>query len=303
MDTILAFDTLWNYNDPAATEQKFRELLSLMGETLPRQGETLPAAEKGFDASYHAQLLTQIARTLGLQRKFAEAHQTLDQVEAMLTNDLDTARIRCLLERGRVFNSSKHPDQARPLFLEAWERAKAVREDSYAVDAAHMLGIVEKGAVSLNWNIEAIAYAEGSDNPRARGWLGSLLNNTGWTYHDMGEYEKALDLFERAVVFRQEHGSADTIRIARWCVARCLRSLGRNEEALEIQLALLKEGEEIGEPDAYTHEELGELYSLTGDTERARPHFAAAYTTLSQDPWLAENEPERIARLKELGKN
>ncbi|GAB4580302.1 MAG: tetratricopeptide repeat protein [Anaerolineales bacterium] len=286
MDTLLDFDQWWNYNDPAGTEQRFRELL--------------PQAETGDDRSYHAQLLTQIARTLGLQRRFDEAHQVLDTVEPLLTNALETARIRYLLERGRVFNSSKHPEQARPLFLEAWGRAKAAHEDVYAVDAAHMLGIVEKGQASLDWNMQAIAYAEHSESPRARAWLGALYNNTGWTYHDMGELEKALDLFERGVVFRQEKGEPTTLRIARWCVARCLRSLGRNAEALDIQLALLKENEETGQPDAYTHEELGELYWLAGVEEKARPHFAAAYAQLSQDPWLIENEPDRIARLKEL---
>jgi tetratricopeptide (TPR) repeat protein len=287
MDTILDFDQLWNYNDPAATEQKFRELL--------------PQAETGNDASYHAQLLTQIARTFSLRRKFDEAHQILDQVERMLTEELETARIRYLLERGRAFNSSKKQDQARPLFLEAWERAKAAKEDFFAVDAAHMMGIVEKDAASLDWNMLAIACAEESDRPRTRNWLGSLYNNTGWTYHDMGEYEKALDLFKRAVVFRQGQGNPDNIRIARWCVGRCLRSLGRNDEALEIQLALLAESQKTNQPDGYTHEELGELYFFLGNEEKARPHFAAAYAELSQDPWLVENEAERIARLKELG--
>jgi tetratricopeptide (TPR) repeat protein len=288
MDTILDFDQLWNYNDPAATQQKFREML--------------PGAETGNDASYHAQLLTQIARTQGLQRKFDDAHQTLDIVEKMLTDKLETARIRYLLERGRAFNSSKKQDQARPLFLEAWERAREAKEDFYAVDAAHMLGIVEKGETSLDWNMQAIAYAEQSDSPRARGWLASLYNNTGWTYHDIGEYEKALDLFERALVFRQEKGDAGTIRIARWCVARCYRSLGRNKEALEMQLALLEDSQKSNEPTGYTYEELGELYLLAGDEEKARPHFAAAYAELSQDPWLVENEAKRIERLKEFGK-
>lgn len=287
MDNILDFDQLWNYNDPAGTEQKFRALL--------------PQAETDGDTSYHAQLLTQIARTLALQRKFDEAHQVLDQVELRLTDTLETARIRYLLERGRAFNSSGKKELARPLFLEAWERAKAVQEDFYAVDAAHMLGIVEPGAVSLDWNLQAIAYAEQSNSPRARNWLGSLYNNTGWTYHDLGEYEKALDLFERALVFRQGQGNKENIRIARWCVGRCLRSLGRNEDALALQLALLAESQATNEPTGYTHEELGELYRLRGDQDQARPHFAAAYAELSQDPWLAENEPERLTRLKQLG--
>jgi tetratricopeptide (TPR) repeat protein len=287
MDTILDFDKLWNYNKPAETEQKFRELL--------------PQAEAGGDASYHAQLLTQIARTQGLQRGFDLAHQTLDMVEGMLTDDLETARIRYLLERGRAINSSGKKDRARPLFLEAWERGQAAKEDFYAVDAAHMLGIVEQGEASLDWNMQAIGYAEGSESPLARGWLGSLYNNTGWTYHDMGDYEKALDLFKRALAFRQEQGKPENIRIARWCVARCYRSLGRNKEALEMQRELLEESEKTGEPAGYTHEELGELYLLAGDNEKAAPHFAAAYYALSKDPWLVDNEPERIERLKRLG--
>src|SRR6185503_17574880 len=90
-----AFDKLWNYNDPVATEAKFRELL--------------PAAEKSADLSHHAQLLTQIARTQGLQGRFDGAHATLDSVEKMLTDDLKLARVRYLLERGRAFNSAGQP--------------------------------------------------------------------------------------------------------------------------------------------------------------------------------------------------
>jgi tetratricopeptide (TPR) repeat protein len=288
LDTILDFDQLWDYNDPDGTEKKFHKLLS--------------KAELGGDPSYHAQLLTQIARTQGLQRKFDEAHQTLGLVELMLTDKLETARIRYLLERGRALNSEKHLEQAHPLFIEAWERAKAAGEDFYAVDAAHMLGIVETGEKSLAWNMQAIAYAEQSASPRARNWLGSLYNNTGWTVHDMGDFKKALDLFERALAFRQEQGKSESIRIARWCVARCLRSLGRNDEALEIQLALLDEGKQTSETPGYTHEELGELYLLSGESEKAVHHFAVAYTELSKHPRLMENEPGRIARLKKLGK-
>ena len=138
------FDALWNYNDPAETESRFRELL--------------PIVEKSGDASYCAQLLTQIARAQGLQRQFDAAHQTLDTVESMLTDDLKIAHVRYLLERGRVFNSSKHPAEARPLFLQAWELAQAVGEDGYAVDAAHMIAIVETSEQALIWNLKALDY-------------------------------------------------------------------------------------------------------------------------------------------------
>src|SRR5262245_1505568 len=97
------FDKLWDYSNPGATEEKFRALL--------------PDAERRSDLSYLSQLLTQVARTQGLQNRFDEAHATLDGVEKMLTDDLKLARIRYLLERGRVFNSSGKPRQALPFFL------------------------------------------------------------------------------------------------------------------------------------------------------------------------------------------
>ena len=53
-------------------------------------------------------------------------------------------------------------------------------------------------------------------------------------------------------------------RIARWCVARCLRSLDRTEEALAEQQALAAELEAIGETDAYVAEEIAECLSALG---------------------------------------
>jgi hypothetical protein len=165
IDDLPDFDALWNYDDPAATEARFRELL--------------PRAQHGGNRSYHAQLLTQIARAQGLQRKFIDAHATLDTAQALLAPELSVARIRHQLERGRVFNSSQQAEQARPLFQAAWEHAQAEQQDFYAIDAAHMLAIVAPAEQQLAWNLRALALAEQSSQPRARTWLGSLYNNRG----------------------------------------------------------------------------------------------------------------------------
>lgn len=70
-----------------------------------------------------------------------------------------------------------------------------------------------------------------------------------------------------------------------------------------MQKELLKEWEESGEEmNGYVYEELGEcLYSLK-HTKEAQKYFALAYQFLSKDPWLSRDEPERLARLKKLGK-
>ena len=85
---------LWNFQDPAGTRAKFQAILP----------ET-----KGED---RLEVLTQIARTHGLQQQFDEAHALLDEVEGALSDETRLARLRYLLERGRAFNSGGTPDKA-----------------------------------------------------------------------------------------------------------------------------------------------------------------------------------------------
>jgi len=279
-------DALWNFDDSGATEVRFREILP----------QAIESGERGF----HAELLTQIARTQGLQRQFADAHNTLDRVLDILPQATIRARIRYLLERGRVLNSAGEPENARPLFMEAWELARANGEDNLAVDAAHMVAIIEQPEQQIEWNRRAMELAESSPDPMARKWLASLYNNLGWTYHDRRDYKEALDLFQKAQRLREERGQAGPLRIAKWAVARALRSLGRTEEALRIQQDLKAEHKAAGTDDGYVEEELGEcLYSL-GRAAEAKPHFAEAYRLLTADPWVAENELQRIERLRTL---
>jgi len=282
--SFFEFDTLWDYSDPHQTETRFREVLLQVPEHNPA----------------YLELLTQIARAQGLQHKFDKAHQTLDQVERRLGNYASRAKVRFYLERGRVFNSAGYPDEARPFFEQAVDAAKNISEDSYAVDALHMLAIVSPSASALDLNLQAIQFAETSEQEKARDWLGSLYNNTGWSYHELGDFESALDMFEKAEAFRRSKRSVKEIRIAQWCVARALRSLKRVEEALSKQMALKAEYESAGESDGFVFEEIAECLLTLNRAKEACPYFAQAYELLSQDLWLAEKEPERLVRLKEL---
>lgn len=288
-DLLPDFDSLWNYSDPAATGAAFREIL--------------PLARDAGDPDYLAQLLSQIARTEGLQGRFEAAHVLLDTAEALLPEAGPTAKVRVLLERGRALNSGGDPSRGKERFLEAWDLARSAGAgaDGYAVDAAHMLGIVEAPREAAAWNERALELAECSPMPDARRWRGSLLNNIGWSRHDAGDFDGALECFEKALVLRKEQGGERAIRIARWCVARAWRSLGRFEDALAEQRALLAESEASGEPDGFTHEEIGECLLALGRGEEARPHFASAWRALSEDRWLAANEGERLDRLARLG--
>ena len=280
------FDSLWNYDRPDETEAKFREILSQAEAADGKRG-------------YEAELLTQIARAEGLQRKFEGGHRTLDKVQGMLDHLGPRVEVRALLERGRLFNSAGEPKKAIPLFSESFNKAQAAGEESLAVDAAHMLGICESPEQALEWNLRALETVEASENPKVRRWLGSLLNNLGWTYHDRKEYPRALEFFNRALAVREQNGQAKETRIARWAVARTFRSLGRIDDALAIQRDLLRQWQTAGEEDGFVYEELGECLLIQGSKEAGK-WFGEAYRALSKDEWLAANEPKRLERLKEL---
>ncbi|MBK8383677.1 MAG: hypothetical protein IPL16_17650 [Ignavibacteria bacterium] len=154
----MEFDKLWNYSKPDETEKKFRELL--------------PEIKASGDKSAYLQLLTQIARTLGLQRKFEDAHKLLDETETQLTDDDPVSKIRYQLERGRTFNSSGKTEKAEELFLKAYELGLNSGEENLTVDAAHMMAIVKSGEQSLEWNEAAMKLAENSSNLQQRnGWV------------------------------------------------------------------------------------------------------------------------------------
>ena len=288
LPTLPSFDSEWDYSDPVITELKFLEILG----------------DIDFDQApaYHLELRTQIARTLGLQHKFDEAHALLDEVETDLDqSDYPIAKIRYLLERGRVFNSSGSPEKSKPFFNEAWELSKLSGADFYGVDAAHMLGIVEDPANQLVWNEKALNLAEASEDYRTRKWLGSLYNNIGWTYHNLGNFEKALEVFERAQRWQQMNRQVREIQIADWTVARAHRSLGNIDLALEMQLNLETEIIASGaEEDGYVYEEIAECLLLKNEPSAATEYFLKAWVILSQDPWLVKNEVDRLTRMREL---
>jgi tetratricopeptide (TPR) repeat protein len=286
-DDLPDFDKLWDHGDPAGTEAEFREILA--------------QAEASEDVSYHLQLLTQIARTQGLQGRYEEAHATLDEVEKELTTELTTARIRYLLERGRVLNSSGHPADASPFFLKAWELSAAAGEDFRAVDAAHMMGIVAPLEDQLTWNLKAMQRAEGSEDERARAWLGSLYNNIGFTYLEQEDYAAALESFQKGWDWRKARDNAEATRIAKWTVAHTLRKMGQVEKALSMQRELEKERAEAEAPGGFVFEEIAECLLAEGKTDAARPYFAKAYDLLKDVGWIAQSDPERLERLRELG--
>ena len=101
---------------------------------------------------------------------------------------------------------------------------------------------------------------------------------------------------------RELQGKAAPIRIAKWCVARTLRSLGQTQEALVLQQALQAELEAVGQKSGYVYEEMGECLLVLGRPVEveAKAWFRQAHTELCKDSWFAQNETARLERLREF---
>jgi tetratricopeptide (TPR) repeat protein len=278
MTTTADIDRLWNFGDPPGSEAAFKSAL------------------ESADPLIAQELTTQIARAQGLQDRFAKAFATLDGIAGQVTG---RQRVRYLLERGRLLNSSGSPEGSIPLFLAAVNEAEACGEIGLEIDALHMLAIVASEEEQEGWTLAAINRAAGSDDPGVQKWLGSLLHNLGWTYHDAARYQLALDTFEHSLAWHLAHGTPDTIRIARWSIGRALRSCGEIERALNIQESLANQFASET-PDGYVFEEIAECLFALGREDEARPYFARAHVALAGDPWLVRKEPERIARLSRM---
>jgi tetratricopeptide (TPR) repeat protein len=289
MARMVALDDLWDHDDPAASEVRFRAAVA--------------AAEAGGDETAAAEARTQLARALGLQGRFEDADAILDRVDVDHPA-ADRVRIRAHLERGRLRRSSGAAAASVPPFEAAWELARAIGEDGLAVDAAHMLALVDAPPGEPGWHRRALDLADTSPDPGARRWRGSLWNNVGRARFEGGDLEEALAAFETALAARREQGRPKETRIAEWCVARCLRALGRPAEALAVQERLAAEAAAAREDeDGYVAEEIGECLLALGRAEAARPHFARAASLLGADAALVEHEPGRIERLRELGRS
>jgi tetratricopeptide (TPR) repeat protein len=217
--------TLWDFDDLDSSERRFREQLDR---------EPTPAGR--------AEVLTQLARVEGLRGDFAASARLLDEAEPLAGAD-PAANIRLELERGRTYRSSGDVEAAYPLFQSAFRRSIEAHDRYLAGDAAHMCAIAtDDRTLQEAWTQRGID--EGDPY-----WAGPLLNNLGWSYFEDREYERALELFERALEARERDAENPAgIAWAQYAIGQTLRMLGRASEAvpmLEQAATTLPRDEEI----------------------------------------------------------
>ncbi len=217
-------DSLWDFTDAAASAQRFQQA----------------ADDAGRDDEARAELATQLARAFGLLGRFDDGLAALAAVQESTGEPTDRLQARVALEHGRLLRSMDRTDEAVPFLTLAARKAASAGAQFLALDALHMLAIADAGHEE-EWAAEGLALLDTATDARTRRWGVALHNNLGWFLHDSGRPEDALPEFEAARRAAETVGTHEQRHLGRWAVARCLRTLGRTDEARALQQQLAAE--------------------------------------------------------------
>lgn len=257
----MKLEALWDFHDLEATRSRFAERLA--------------AARSSGDLESAACILTQIARIDGLQDSRKDAHEKLNEAARLATSPSGEAAVRIELETGRLARDEGNATEAARLFQQALDLAKTLQLNELAVDALHMLAIVAPPERALELANEAQSLVE-AGGEELRGWLGPILNNSGWSLFDLGRYDEAISCFKRDAALRNAIGATAERQIADWNAAVALRAAGKLDEAEQMQHDLETEIGAQGEGIAYVFEELAELADAKGEIGKAATYAQKA---------------------------
>ena len=176
-------DSLWDFDDPDGSERRFRALC--------------PGRERSRAAALLAELLTQLARAEGLQRRFDDADRTLDEAQR---------RRSCRATRAAASGSCSsaaacdRPERGprKLAFLDAWDgRERPATTHSPSTRRTCSASSSRGGGVGVE-------RAGDGARPRVAGPgrppLGRLAREQhGLGATDAGAYDEALELFRLAL--------------------------------------------------------------------------------------------------------
>jgi tetratricopeptide (TPR) repeat protein len=284
-------DGFWDFADLNRTESNIRARLP---------SEEGPWTPKDLEA------LTQLGRLQGLQGNLSQARATLEKARQRINEISGEARLRpetrVLLELGRVLCLGMTPTKAQNFFNEAWELATASHDAFFAIDAALMLSISQPPKSKNEWLQKAMMLAQETKAGQGKLWLAQLYTMEGWHAFDFRQFDKALESFEKALAEPRQPGDEKKYFVNRWCRARALRAVNRNQEAYEIQQTLLGESTEAGSNNGHVYLEVAECLQALNRHEEAKAFFESAHKELSADGWYSDNKASELGRMMYLAK-
>ena len=282
-------DRLWDFDDPAGERATVRELLERARERARRR---LP--HRGADAARPG-----AGAAAPVRRRPADTRRGRAGAPTGRSPRPRAAAARA--RPRRPLGGARRPGPRRvPRGLGAGARRRRGRHSRSTpptCSASSSRRRLHGSGTSARWSSPAR-----SADPVARRWVGSLANNMGWARHDAGDLDGAIALFEQSRDAFLADGRDDRARIARWSIARCLRSRRRRRgRARRAGGAPGRARRRSARRTATSSRRSPNAsWRSAGPTRRARS--SRAHTPSSpRIRQLRADEPERLKRLESLG--
>lgn len=177
------------------------EILVWQGDargSLQLLGGALPASLAGSDTAVWCKLTEAAART-DLQ-EFAAAGQRLAEADAIARASHPELLGYVFLRQGTLADYQGSAAQASALYKSALESARDYKDAYLESSALGSLALAsteqEHYGESIDWNREALEVAQRSG---AKSLAAKIQINTGWNLFAIGDYERALSMFQDAV--------------------------------------------------------------------------------------------------------
>lgn len=260
--------------------------------------ETAEHADLHGDSSVLTEAVAMIGRTYLITGKLAECDLLLKRAKRTADPDSPLGWSRYLGVRGRFEWQENRLEDARQTFNEMYDYCLTKGLHERAIDATHMMAIVEDLEGQVRWGLKGIKAAE---KGQVTQWLGPLWNNLGATYEDLENYDKALEAYKKAREYHYEHGDETNRLIADWAVGHAYRLKGDYRQARKWLEPLLQWSEQIGNHEffGWTNRELGLMELDNGKYMRAVEYLVQAKNGLKQ-AGMPEWDPDGYRELIDL---
>ncbi len=230
-----------------------------------------------------------LASGTGTQTGYADRIIASDQARIQATLDDYKAYAELGLafqQKARETNDPSYYTQAQ----DALNKALAIQPDYY--DAAAGMGTLNLSLhqfqTALDWGLKAEAISP--SNAYAYGVAGDA-------HIELGQYDAAVELFQRMVDLRPDLGSYSRVSYAR-------ELYGDTDGAIEAMQSAINAGSPAAENTAWCRFQLGTLYFNSGQVDKAKqayndalvsyPGYIHAYAGLAQVSWAQGNIEEAI---------
>jgi tetratricopeptide (TPR) repeat protein len=222
-------------------------------------------AREEFNRSLEVEALSQVARMYLIQDDKEAGRTWLVRAEERATDSDPMGWSRYLGVKGRFEWKDGDLKKARETFDRMYTYCNTNSLWGRAVDAAHMIAIVsESPEEQIEWGRRGIEAAEAGDE---ESWLGPLWNNLAGTYHDLKQYDSALQCYQKAREYHWRHSGEIAKLYADYHVGMTHRFLGNHDEAVRWLRPVLAWAERLGNHSAIGQacEDLGEIAVAGGD--------------------------------------